>query len=310
MDLALNFELSKEDQLLKRFEEIHNYIYANDGLSTQQTLEEITKILFIKIFDENSKRNQFNISSDELNQLKQTNLSINFVKRVSNLLIETKNEYKDVFDNDEKIRLSNISLGFTVNKLQSISLANSSSDAKGLAFQKFLAHQEKDGRGQFFTPENVIDFCVEIIQPRPDETIIDHACGSGSFLISSLKYLLKNNPNEKRENIVSNNLFGLDINKNIARIAKMKLLLEANGKVNIFCSNSLDDLDEVKLKILGSLSKKPFNGFDILLTNPPFGTVGKITNTKTLSKYDLGYKWTQSDNKFYKTKTLSKGVAA
>lgn len=310
MDLTLDFELSKEDNLLKRFEEIHNYIYANDGLSTQQTLEEIIKILFIKIYDENNKTKQFQISANELNHLKNSNAANAFIKRITELLEETKRNFKDVFDADDKIRLSNISLGFTVNKLQSISLSDSSNDAKGLAFQKFLAHQEKDGRGQFFTPEPVIDFCVEMIQPKPNETIIDPACGSGGFLISSLKYLLKHNPKAKPENLVSKTLFGFDINKSIARIAKMKLLLEVNGQANLFCTNSLEDLDEIKLTVSDSINKKSFDGFDIVLTNPPFGTLGKITNTKTLSLYDLGYKWTGSGNQFYKTKNLSNGQAA
>ena len=310
INLSLEFELSKEDNLLKRFEEIHNYIYANDGLSTQQTLEEIIKILFIKIYDENKRSNQFQISAEELKHLKQSNSATTFVKRISNLLEETKKEFRDVFEADEKIRLSNIALGFTINKLQNISLADSSNDAKGLAFQKFLAHQEKDGRGQFFTPEPVIDFCVEIIQPKPNETIIDPACGSGGFLISSLKHLLKNNLKTKTDNFVTKNLFGLDINKSIARIAKMKLLLEANGQANIFCTNSLEDLDEIRLIVSSALQKKSFDGFDIVLTNPPFGTLGKITNTKILLQYDLGYKWTGSGNEFYKTKTLRDGQAA
>src|SRR3989304_6350964 len=112
MNLPLEFELSKEDNLLKRFEEIHNYIYANDGLSTQQTLEEIIKILFIKIYDENNKTKQFQISSDELNHLKNSNTANTFIKRIAGLLEDTKKDFKDVFDADEKIRLSNIALGF------------------------------------------------------------------------------------------------------------------------------------------------------------------------------------------------------
>ncbi len=310
MELTQNFEFSKEDNLLKRFEEIHNHIYANDGLSTQQTLEEIIKILFIKIFDENNNKNLFKISSEELSQLKQSGSAVNFVKRISYLLEETKKEYKDIFEADEKIRLSNVALGFIVNKLQTISLSDSSSDAKGLAFQKFLAHQEKEGRGQFFTPEPVIDFCVEIIQPRLNERIIDPACGSGGFLISSLKYIIKNNPKVKTEDIIANNLFGLDINKSIGRIAKMKLLLEANCQTNIFCANSLEDIDEIRLMILGAQRIKLNDGFDIVLTNPPFGTVGKITNTKILSHYDLGHKWTGLNNQYCKTRTVSHGLAA
>jgi type I restriction enzyme M protein len=208
----------------------------------------------------------------------------------------TKCSYVDIFDSDDRIKLTPIALGFTVNKLQSISLLNSSQDAKGLAFQKFLSHHEKDGSGQFFTPEPVIDFCVEILQPKPNETIIDPACGSGGFLLSALKYIQKNNHGFNTSNTISNHLFGIDINKSIARIAKMKLLLESNGKTNILCTNSLEDLDSIKLTV----SHK--EGFDIVFTNPPFGA--KITNTSTLSKFDLGQKWSNYDNEYYKTKVV------
>ncbi len=303
-------DLYKEDNLLKKFEEIHNYIYANDGLSSQQTLEEIIKILFIKIYDENNNINKFQISSDELNQIKHINTAESFKKRIINLFDKTKTEFCEIFNDDEKIQLQISSLAFTVNKLQTISLSNSSNDAKGLAFQKFLAHQEKGSRGQFFTPEPIIEFCVEIIQPKINETIIDPACGSGGFLISSLNYLKKNNQNFKSDDYITNNLYGLDINKSIARIAKMKLLLEANTQVNIFCKNSLDDFDELKLNLNDFLKSKTFEGFDIVLTNPPFGTVGKINNNKILSRYDLGYKWKNVGKQFYKTHNLSNGQTA
>jgi type I restriction enzyme M protein len=193
MNSLFDLPLSKEDNLLKKFEEIHDYIYANDGLSPQQTLAEFVKILFIKIFDENEKLNQFSISTGEWTELKSGRTNLSITDRISNLFEQTKQAYKDIFDTDDRIRVSPIALGFTINKLQGISLLNSSQDAKGLAFQKFLSHHEKDGRGQFFTPEPVIDFCVEMMQPKPNETIIDPACGSGGFLMSALKYLQKNN---------------------------------------------------------------------------------------------------------------------
>jgi type I restriction enzyme M protein len=288
--------LTKEDNLLKKFEEIHDYIYANDGLSPQQTLEEFVKILFIKIFDENEKLNQFYISADEWNELKAGKSAHSITERIASLFEQTKQAYQDIFDTDDRIRISPIALGFTVNKLQSISLLNSSQDAKGLAFQKFLSHHEKDSRGQFFTPEPVIDFCVAMMQPKPNETIIDPTCGSGGFLMSALKYLQKNYSKLETNKLVSENLFGLDINKSIARIAKMKLLLEANGKTNVLCTNSLEDLDSLKL----SLSEP--KGFDLILANPPFGA--KITNHSTLSKFDLGYKWANHNNEYHKTKLV------
>lgn len=296
MKLSLEFELSKEDNLLKRFEEIHDYIYANDGLSPQQTLEEFIKILFIKIVDENANLNKFKIAIEEWNELKSGRTSNSLIKSIEELFEQTKKIYKDIFEIEDRVKLSPIALGFTINKLQNISLINSSHDAKGLAFQKFLSHHEKDGRGQFFTPEPVIDFCVAMIQPQTQESIVDPACGSGGFLMSSLKYLQKNNKKLNTAKFVSKNIYGLDINKSIARIAKMKLLLEANVNTNIFCANSLEDLDALKL----SLSHK--EGFDIVLANPPFGA--KITNPATLGNFDLGHKWLANDNDYIKTKTL------
>jgi type I restriction enzyme M protein len=301
-----NVPLSKEDNLLKKFEEIHDYIYANDGLSPQQTLEEFVKILFIKICDENNILNQFSISTDEWNELKSGKPNQSITERISTLFEQTKQAYQDIFDSDDRIRISPMALGFTINKLQGISLLNSSQDAKGLAFQKFLSHHEKDGRGQFFTPEPVIDFCVAMMQPKPNETIIDPACGSGGFLMSALKYLQSNYTELDTAKVVSENIFGSDINKSIARIAKMKLLLEANGKTNVLCTNSLEDLDSLKLTL--GISTNPSGGaggaegFDLVLANPPFGA--KITNTSTLSKFDLGYKWTNHSNEYHKTKSI------
>ncbi len=296
MNSLFEIPLTKEDNLLKRFEEIHDYIYANDGLSPQQTLEEFVKILFIKICDENESLNQFTISSEEWNELKSGKTNHSIAERISVIFEKTKQAYQDIFDLDDRIRISPIALGFTINKLQGISLLNSSQDAKGLAFQKFLSHHEKDGRGQFFTPEPVIDFCVAMMQPKTSETIIDPACGSGGFLMSALKYLQNNNTELDTSKIVSKNLFGSDINKSIARIAKMKLLLEANGKTNILCTNSLEDLDSLKLTLSNS------QGFDLVLANPPFGA--KITNPSTLSKFDLGHKWTNHEGNYHKTKTV------
>lgn len=117
MELLFDLPLAKEDNLLKKFEEIHNYLYANDGLSTQQTLEEIVKILFIKIFDENNRTGLFHLSADEWSNLKQAKQAWPFIERIAQLFDTTKQAYRDVFDEDDKIRLSPIS--FTAQALLS-----------------------------------------------------------------------------------------------------------------------------------------------------------------------------------------------
>jgi type I restriction enzyme M protein len=306
MNLLFDLPLSKEDNLLKRFEEIHDYIYANDGLSPQQTLTEFVKILFIKIFDENANTGLFHISNIEWNDLSQGKTVQSFTERIVKLFAQTQATYEEVFEADDRIRVSTLALGYTVNKLQGISLTNSAQDAKGLAFQKFLTHHEKDGNGQFFTPQPIIDFCVEMMQPKPHETIIDPACGSGGFMVAALRYLQKNNQNLDCKTIIAENIFGIDINKSVAMIAKMKLLLEANGKTNIFCANSLEDFDTLKLTI----GQK--DGFDLLLANPPFGA--KINTPTSLRLFNLGYKWasTQRGEKvnYQKTPVLHNSQSA
>jgi type I restriction enzyme M protein len=294
------FDTQKETSLLKKFSEIHNSIYANDGLSAQQALDEMLKVLFIKVFDEKENSKQFFISNEEFNEIKAGKKSKTFVQRIENLFQKTIQGFSDIFEANESIKLSPIALSFAINKLQNIDFSDTT-DAKGLAFQKFLASTEKADRGQFFTPEPVINFCVQFLQPQPHEKIIDPTCGSGGFLFSAYQYLLDNFQVSKQEIIP--NLFGIDINKTIVKIAKMKLLLECNTNLNIVAQNSLEDLDELAL----SFGQKIEAQFDIILANPPFGTMGKITNEKLLKKYELGYKWQGENYNYYKTKTLHTG---
>ena len=280
------FSLSKEDNLLRCFEEIHDYIYAHDGLSPQQTLEEFIKILFVKIFDEQNNRSYFRSMK---------------IGKIAAPFYETKMRFREVFDDNDKIRLPDSTLAYIIDKLENISLSDSSQDAKGLAFQKFLSHHEKDNRGQFFTPEPVIEFCVKMIDPQQTETIIDPACGSGGFLFSALDYI-KNNTGKTAEEIITKQLLGIDISRSITRIAQMKLMLSGNCSTNIFCANSLEDEGSTKPYL------KHNQNFDIVLTNPPFGA--KISDMAVLSSFELGYKWSKDGDKYYRTKTLQNSQTA
>lgn len=303
--MSLTLNLYEEDNLLRIFEETHNFIYANDGLSTQSAFEEFTKILFLKILDEKNDETLFQISHEELELINSGKVSRNFNQRIEKLIYTIKMNYNELFEKDETIKISNQSLAFIVNKLQNINLKDSTGDAKGLAFQKFLSSHSKGGRGQFFTPEEVINFCVKIIQPKPNEKIIDPTCGSGGFLFSALRHI-DNNHKHEIDSFKNNNLFGIDINKDVIKTAKMKLLLEEVNINNFINLNSIEDIN--KIFDLYNIDKKE-NLFDIVLTNPPFGTQGKITNKNTLQQYELGYKWIKNGNEFIKTdKILSSQV--
>lgn len=109
-----------------------------------------------------------------------------------------------------------------------------------------------------------------MLRPQPHETIADPACGSGGFLVASLRFLQKNMLQQPNTPIIPQ-LFGFDINKSVARLAKVKLILENNASSNIRGTNSLGNFGHL---ILPLQTEQTFEGFDIILTNPPFGTIG------------------------------------
>ena len=291
------------DNLFKKFEEIHNYLYANEGISEQQVLEEIIKILFIKFYDEQKNGDLFYISKTEFLNINSKKTQKIFFNRINQLFINTKKVYDSYFDENDILKLSISSLAFSIKKLQSITFKNSETDENGLAFQKFISRYSRESRGQFFTPDQIVNVCVEIIQPKRNEKIIDPACGTGGFLFSSLRYIKKRYKNIDLKNYIQNNLYGIEINPRISQIAKIKFLIESNAFPKILCDNALNNFKELNLKHNTSLA----NQFDIVLTNPPFGTQGKITNNKLLSNYKLGYKWLKSNNGYKVSHNILKG---
>jgi type I restriction enzyme M protein len=114
---------------------------------------------------------------------------------------------------------------------------------------------------------------------------------------------LKSSVGEEKKKYVKNNLFGIEINSMIARMAKMRMILEGDGYSNIVTSDSLANWDDVNhdiSKTNGQLRDYQYY-FDVVMTNPPFGTQGKISNETLLQEYKLGSK--QQDQEGKKNKT-------
>lgn len=172
-------------------------------------------------------------------------------------------------------------------KIQNINFSESTKDANGLAFQKFLNCYAKEGRGQFFTPDPVIGFCVEILHPKPDEKIIDPACGTGGFLFSALNYIKRDSNEENIQEYVKNNIVGIEINKKVPQIAKIKFLIETNADPNIICENALKTSSDIKFldaKENDVKENNVANSYDIVMTNPPFWNSEKDYSERNIVK--------------------------
>ncbi|HMQ70107.1 MAG TPA: N-6 DNA methylase [Ignavibacteria bacterium] len=141
------------------------------------------------------------------------------------------------------------------------------SEKLGDAFEYLLSVLGSQGdAGQFRTPRHIIDFIVEVLQPKKNETICDPACGTAGFLISSYKYILKDNTKknigdkltpEERTNMM-NNIKGYDISPDMVRLSLANMYLHG------FSTPSIHEYDTLT-------SEEKWNEYyDVILANPPF----------------------------------------
>ncbi len=309
--------LKPASELVKVFQSCHNHIYVNDGHLKDQVFNEMLKILFIKLMDEKDYTSpiaKFGITEDEFDAIQEGKKN-EFESRINKLLELAKSQHKDIFNQEEKINLKLSTLAFVVGQLQNYDLSHSSRDIKGLAFQKFVYAHQRGDRGEFFTPDPIIELAVKMIKPNLNQVVLDPACGTGGFLVAAMKYVENNlsqvikNPvdfEKARTNFALKKLIGIDFNPSLVRVSKMRMILEEDGHTGIFQANSLENFEALKksAKTASSLSVDK-SSVQIILTNPPFGKKGKVTDKSILRQYDLGHQWKKEDEKYIKTEKVA-----
>lgn len=270
------------------FHQIHYHLYANSNILRSEKLGiEMVRLLFCKIFDESSKSHSFYIKNGEdENQIGE---------RIRSLFLKVKSSYSDVFSNEETIGLNNYSIKFVVEKLQHYKFSEMSRDVIAEAFQAFWGYGLRGEKGQFFTPRNVVRMCVDILQPKDGDRIIDPACGSGGFLVEILTSL-------QAKNYFS--IFGIDKDPDLVKISKTYMALLENSHKGIY---NLDSLNPDAWNNDATIQIKN-NSFDLILTNPPFGSKIFIDDDKVLKNYELGHVWKENSGKWTQTNEIQKQV--
>lgn len=217
----------------------------------------------------------------------------------------------DLFEPNDTIKIKEASFEAIVEKLQIYNLSNTADDVKGIAFEKFLGKTFRGELGQFFTPRTIVNFIIDILDPQEGEIMCDPCCGSGGFLIRAFEYVrekiendiqrTKNrlkkqflgdafesmpdkqkervsqqlasylnqlnteldtqNPDGRIYNLSHNCIFGTDANPRMARTAKMNMIMHGDGHGGVHHHDGL-------LNVNGIFE----NRFDMILTNPPFGS--------------------------------------
>jgi type I restriction enzyme M protein len=260
------------------------------GMVNQKGFEILIQILSLKIFDEkrNEKNNKrfldFYITTDEKNfkTLADKDLQT-FIKRFSDLREEASGTYYRILK-DNPLNVKNLNhikvLIEVVNQFQDYSFVRShKTDLYQLVFYKFATPFAKDQNAQFVTPLPLIDFLVNIVNPRNGETVIDPTVGIADFL--SVSYV------NSDSQLDDNNIFGIDIDEQMVMLATLNMLLNGDGNAKIKAKSGygsllskFDNQGEL-IELIPSMNKsgnwdnrpddKKIKKFDVVLTNPPFG---------------------------------------
>ncbi|MDO5525933.1 MAG: N-6 DNA methylase [Prevotella sp.] len=243
-----------------------------------------------------------------------------------------------LFEPNEIIKIRENSFEQIVKELQIYNLSTTSDDVKGIAFEQFLGRTFRGELGQFFTPRTIVDFMVSVLDPQEGEYVCDPCCGSGGFLIRTFEYVRENiekemeerkteikktyftddydslteeqkndinvkvtdafnklnyeldinNPLGRLRSLSFDCIYGTDANPRMARTAKMNMIMHGDGHGGVHHHDGL-------LNVNGIWE----NRFDVILTNPPFGSrvekelkiseADKFTDTKKIEAYIKRY---------------------
>lgn len=303
-------DLKPAENLKATFKAIRNYLAANTvGITRDEVFaSQMINLIFCKIYDE-----RFTKPDDIVEFRAGINEGAAEVeKRIQCLFNKVKEQYSDVVSSEDSVSIDAKSLQYIVGELQLYSLQESSRDAVGAAFEVFIGPSLKGGQGQFFTPRNIVEMVVNIINPSPDDKILDPACGSGGFLVEALRYVWKKTEERgtelhwpqheieaEKQRVAIRNFFGIDKDGFLSKVAKAYLAILGDGRGGIHCENSLDPMEYWSSKTRNDIKPEMF---DVILTNPPFGKKLSIDSEEVLKQYELGYRWKLNASGSYEKK--------
>lgn len=295
----LRKDLEAPTNLKTIFKVMRNYLAPNAvGVTRDESLaQQLINLIFCKIYDE-----KYTKPNDMVNFRSGVGEPVDEVKnRIFKIFEGVKERYPDVIESDDNIILDANSISYVVGQLQRYCLLEASRDAVGDAFEVFIGHALKGAQGQFFTPKNVVKMIVNMMDIQPNEKIIDPFCGSGGFLVEALKDVWnksENNNNElgwpereieiEKQKIAIENFRGIDKDDFLSKVCKAQMAILGDGRGGVFCENSLDIPSRWQPK---TQDKIALNKFDVVITNPPYGSKIKIDDKDILKQFDVGLKW-------------------
>ncbi|MFB8205533.1 class I SAM-dependent DNA methyltransferase [Kitasatospora purpeofusca] len=273
-------------------------VLRDDGVSSQDYLEQLSFLLFLKMAAEQEGLNEKKTNSadhkhilpvvgewkgrgwNELLDLEGDPLEEAYTKLLADLgrrsadgdhttLSLIFNRARNRIENPANLRRLIVDL---INEEEWLSAR---SDIKGAAYEALIARSAGDtrgGAGQYFTPRVLIESIVRCMRPTPYDTVIDPACGTGGFLLAAYEYIAREYEQDDLsdqdwEELRTQRIRGTEIVPTTARIAAMNLLLHDIGEAT----------GEPVIEVADALAKQPARHASVVLANPPFGRKSSVT---------------------------------
>lgn len=289
-------------------------------MQKQPAFFELLKLIFCKIEDEKNilEDIQFYVTAGERNN---PDGQLTAKNRISKIFDKVKSKYSQIFAANDVLELNPRTVAGVVGELQKYSLLDTAIDVKGRAYEEIVGSNLRGDRGEFFTPRNVMTMAVKMINPRPDERVLDSSCGTGGFLVNAMNHVItqikfkcekqfgkkekdwndfdKQRVREIITEIAKKNFFGFDINPDLVKATKMNMVMNNDGSGNILRENSLLPPHEWSNEFKSSLAKaleinlselthhSKIGFFDVIVTNPPFGSKIPIEDRRILEQFEI-----------------------
>ena len=263
------------EELQAAIRKCHQTLWEGGKRSPIVAFGEFCKLVFIKY-------------RDEKNPDLEPGQPYNFQRREGETNCQLADRIRRLYDAEqllqpavftESINVEPPILAQCVEHLEGISLNNTELDTKGVAFEEFMGGFFKGDFGQYFTPRDLIAFAVAMLQPKHTDLVLDPACGSGGFLLHALDYVRREADRHQTPGTIPysrywhdfarDNLFGIEINEELTRVAKMNMIIHDDGHTNIVDHDALDFFGNLTARKAELAEGK----FDLILTNPPFGSI-------------------------------------
>jgi len=321
-----------EDNLLFSFKICHNHIYVTDGLQKQPAFFELLKVIFCKIHDERNLPKPLEFYSTAKEKASHDG-RLTVALRIGKIFDSVKARYPSIFDKVDEIKLKPRSLAYVVGELQRYSFLGTNIDVKGKAYEELVGSNLRGDRGEFFTPRNIQRMAIRMLDMHEDERFLDPACGTGGFLVIAMNEIIRNLRakvtrgtkgssglsaalSDRIQEIAKQSFFGIDINPDLVKATKMNMVMNNDGSGNIFRQDTLlhphqweGDFKKQFARSLG-IGPNDLRGpedlalFDVIATNPPFGSKLPIKDRETLIQYELGHVWEKRGQSWEPTEHL------